>query len=178
MREESGLQFSFSPQWEVIRWDRHTYYQGLSSSGLKGVDFIGYRRGGGAFLMEVKNYRSMEPPPPSGLAREFFRKGQDTLRGLTAILDFLQRHPVRNSLIPLWSRIPPRWSERALWTQVSLAFARADKIPYLLWVEGDKIDADWWNALQSNFPGAGSAFQFHLACNSSNPLSRIVEQVR
>jgi hypothetical protein len=178
MWEESGLQFSFSPAWEVIRWDRHTYYQGLSSSGLKGVDFIAYRRKGGVFLMEVKNYRGQKPPPPSGLAREFLRKGQDTVRGLAAVLNFLQRHPVRNTLIPLWSHIPPRWSERALWTQVSLAFACADKIPYLLWVEGDQIEPDWWYAFQSNLPGAGSRFQFHLACSTSNPLSEIVEQVQ
>jgi len=177
MWKESGLHFSFAPGWEVIRWDSHTYYQGLSSSGLKGVDFIAYQRKGAAFLMEVKNFRQVMPPPPATLADEFIRKGQDTLRGVDAIYAFLRRSPIRKNLIPFWRRIPPEWSERAWWTQAGLAFSGPGLIPYLLWVEGEQVGPEWRANLQAHLPEKGSPFQFRIAGSTVNPLSHIVVQV-
>ncbi|NNE29048.1 MAG: hypothetical protein HKN16_05405, partial [Saprospiraceae bacterium] len=56
---ESGLQFQFSNDWTVIKYDDHKFFRYLSGEGLKGVDFLGFTSEGGLFLMEVKNYRNV-----------------------------------------------------------------------------------------------------------------------
>ncbi len=89
--EESGRRFAFQRPWVARAYDRHTYFQGLSSAGLKGVDFIALHPREGYLLMEVKNFRDHPPPPPSVLAQELLRKTEDTLRGMDAIGGYLRR---------------------------------------------------------------------------------------
>ena len=54
---ESGLTFSFSKRWKVLKYDKHRFYRYLSGSGFKGVDFIGVLDEKQLVLIEVKNYK-------------------------------------------------------------------------------------------------------------------------
>ncbi len=142
--EESGLQFSFTGNWLVRQYDRHTYFRGLSGAGLKGVDFIGIWQERQLFLMEVKNYRydafgrrklhiDARLAHPGQIAQQLVKKLTDTRRALSSIVRYFQKGLVYRTLRPLLPylrSIAPEWH---FWT---LASTLADQeITYICWLE-------------------------------------------
>ena len=52
---ESGLCFTFSKRWKVLKYDEHRFYRYLSGSGFKGVDFIGMSAWSGGSRLSSQN---------------------------------------------------------------------------------------------------------------------------
>ena len=108
---ESGLHFRFGEEWVIKKYDAHRFYQGLSGSGLKGVDFLGIL-GEGLFLFEIKNFRRrrqwQEENPleavldhPSEFAENIAYKVEDTLLAIDAIWQYYNRKWLFRRLLPV-----------------------------------------------------------------------------
>lgn len=80
---EGNLKFTFSSDWDVIKYDAHRYYRSLSGSSFSGVDFAGIYRCDQAVFIEVKNYLQYDGPIRDSaeiLIRKFGEKITDTIR--------------------------------------------------------------------------------------------------
>ncbi len=172
--EESGRRFVFRAPWLARAYDRHTYFQGLSSAGLKGVDFIALHPRRGYLLMEVKNFRDQPPPPPADLARELLRKTSDTLDGVHAIGNYLQRAWHRRMLGPLWMRWPAGRSDRAFWTQLHRLVQDQPPEALLFWLEGQQVDPHWRRAVLHQLYAQYPEGPFQLAFPGHQPLAEVV----
>lgn len=100
--QESNLEFTFSSEWYIKKYDTHPFYLSISGEGLRAVDFIGIHPNGDWWLMEVKNYRNrrnteqiridknMEGDMPI-LFQTVQQKILDTQAGVQAIGTYLER---------------------------------------------------------------------------------------
>ncbi len=145
---ESGLIFSFDPDWRVYKYDEHRFYQGFSGVGLKGVDFIALQPGRSVVLVEVKNLRQYPRASPwselaDSLIESVAPKVEDTLRGVAAIGQYYRRKWWRPLLIGL-----PRWaswrnSEWRYWDDVANCADRPEQLSVILWLESEKPPPGW-----------------------------------
>lgn len=137
---ESGLTFHFSPgNWAVRKYDEHEYYQALSGSGLKGMDFVAIWENRQLVLIEVKNYRqvaSSEFPSPSTLLDEITRKVEDTFTGLSAIRQMLERKSLYRIVRPIITRFPVYAYDWPFWTRTGQLSTFLDQSRVLLILEG------------------------------------------
>jgi len=181
---ESDLQFQFDPsRWIVKKYDDHRYYQGLSSVGLKAVDFIGLLDWETVVLIEVKNYRnrperererilqkiSGEKPR---VVKSFTKKVQDTVRAIDIIGQYLQRKWLYRQLQFYFSnRIWQRFAQRdwIFWTLANQAIER-QQVVLVLWLElsdaYEGLPPDYMNKVRS-----------YLADRTSKHLTAIAPQV-
>ena len=94
---ESDIHFEFGENCLVKKFDEHRYYNILSGSGLKGVDFIVLYQFRQLVLIEAKNYkqRSFSPVPPDvtdlignpvPLAQQFGSKLKDSLTLILSLI--------------------------------------------------------------------------------------------
>ncbi len=172
--EESGVIFSFHKGWHVIQWDKHTYFKGLSAVGLKGVDFLGFHPKHGLFLMEIKNYRDQPPPPYPDLASNLIQKGMNTVDGIDAVHSFLHRSAWRHRFKPFWLSIPPSWSDRAFWYQLTAIKSRKPLCQYLIWIAGEKIEPNWNIELKLELRSMDLPFEVATGGPTSCPFPNIV----
>lgn len=99
---ESDIDFEFGTACLVKKFDEHRYYNILSGSGLKGVDFIVLVECRQVVLIEAKNYkkRSFSPVPPDvsdlmgrpiPLADHFASKLKDSLTLISVVNKFFRK---------------------------------------------------------------------------------------
>lgn len=145
---ESGLHFHFSPGWVVKKYDAHRFFQGLSGTGLKGVDFIA-TDGRRLLLCEAKNYRrrqawQQENPldailgQPEAFAEEMAQKALDTLLGIDAIWRYYQRKWLFRLLSPLLLRLSPNGRDWQFWAHVHRLAREPGKLVFILWLETER----------------------------------------
>ena len=90
LHTEGFQQIHFDPTWDVVKIDKHRYYNHVKGQGLKACDFIAYHRDWGLVLIELKDY-SKTDKLPSDLQLLLNRKYEDTLRLIQAIHGMLMR---------------------------------------------------------------------------------------
>lgn len=148
---ESGLEFTFGPDWVVKKYDEHSYFRSLSGLGLKGVDFVAIRKEKELIFIEVKNYRTrynadmdqsfdVSVKPAAELAYELKRKSEDTLLAIDAVLQYYRRGWWYRKLRKMWMRWPWLQHNRAFWS-------RADELAnhhlhYVVWLGLDVDDPE------------------------------------
>ncbi|MBR9920060.1 MAG: hypothetical protein GYB31_04415 [Bacteroidetes bacterium] len=142
--EESGLRFEFSDQWVVRKYDSHNYYRGLSSVGMKAVDFIGIFQEK-AVLIEVKNYGQQSPLKaieilnnPDSFIEHMLQKVEDTRVGIRAIHGYFMRNWWYRKLYPRLLRLPLRRWNRAswvFWAQLYHLVWEAEDLEVIFWFE-------------------------------------------
>lgn len=100
--KESDIEFEFGRDCLVKKFDEHRYYNILSGSGLKGVDFIVIYKNEFLYLIEVKNYkkRSFSPVAPDvsdllgdpcPLVDQFVEKIQDSITLINVVKKYLAK---------------------------------------------------------------------------------------
>ena len=151
---ESGLVFHFSDDWLIRKFDSHTFYRGLSGSGLKGVDFLVLPPSGPLLLLEVKNYFNRDPrvnapvrqeqlPVSEELAKKLPEKSMDTLVAIDAIHQYYLRKWSYRFLLPWLLRLRWKNSDWVFWT---LAYQRThvDRMARLVcWIEVGDGQTEW-----------------------------------
>lgn len=149
--EESGLQFSFTSNWVVKKYDEHQYFRALSGNGLKGVDFIAIRDHRELVFIEVKNYRTRYNPdmdvsfdvlvkPAPELAYELKRKLEDTLLTMDAVLQYYHRSWWFRTFRNWWMRWPFLQHNRAFWTVANTLVEH--HLHYVVWLALDMDDPE------------------------------------
>jgi len=149
--QEGKLQFTFNESWLVRKYDAHTFYQGFSGVGLKGVDFIAVRPRE-LLLIEVKNYRHIRNgrrraavaqvlEDPERIGRSIAQKGEDTLKAIRAIRTYYLRKWDYRWSAHFLKRFWWQWSDRSFWTQVAAQADVPDRISFLIWLATDPADA-------------------------------------
>jgi len=99
---ESGLVFTFPKNWSVIKSDDHRFYNYVSGTGLKSVDFIALDGTKHMYLIEVKNYKdrfedngrtAMEPilANPKDFTKKIIQKFEDSLQLIRVIHKYYRR---------------------------------------------------------------------------------------
>ena len=148
---ESGLTFSFSERWKVLKYDEHRFYRYLSGSGFKGVDFIGILDESILALIEVKNYNDRYPSDetdpskdlisdPLSYAEQYAQKFADTFQLIRIIRKYYKRRwwflQARKLLLRF---IPRRILLRFDWgfwnIVIQLIDEKKEKILIVLWLE-------------------------------------------
>ena len=143
--EESALRFEFGPAWTVRRYDAHRFYQAISGSDMKGVDFVAIYEQRYLLLIEVKNYTKrygdqlprVVPPldDPAAFAAHVGRKWHDSLHAVRIF---------RLALLRDWRyRLFHRWLNRFLaprhdwrfWTRAYHLSQLPGATHALLWLE-------------------------------------------
>ncbi len=148
---ESDIQFRFTADWVVFRYDTHRYYKGWSGAGLKGVDFIGILKDETLVLMEIKNYNlrlsgkrghtlDAIQMDPSLLTEAFGHKIADTLTAIDAVRQYWQRHWWRRLALRWYSRRSPKSSEPAFWARVCALAENPEHCMAVLWLESNALD--------------------------------------
>lgn len=155
---ESGIQLTFDRGWVVKRYDQHTYFQGLSGVGLKGVDFIGIWEKRELLLLEIKNYRRrpgitanpIEPylNQPELLVETFADKVLDTLKAIETIVAYYQRSWFYRLVYPVLTRLPTSPAERVFWTHAYDIFTRRKRLLLVFWMELDPDQKAFFDLLQ------------------------------
>ncbi len=157
---ESGLQFTFSRDWVVKKYDSHRYYRGLSGRGLKGIDFIALNlKENLVAFFEVKNYRTRYnqntgepiypvPKPASELAQALSGKVSDTLLAIDAITAYYQKSFMYRWLQPLYLHLPFYAGDRFFWTKVENCIYQHENLVHVLWVELQEKDRDYQDQIK------------------------------
>lgn len=137
---ESGIQLEFSSEmWAVRKYDGHTYYRGLAGVGLKGVDFVALQEKKRLVLLEIKNFRTWPDtklPLIETLAEELTRKIEDTLLGLDAIRQMLERKPTYRWSRPFLPFFPAQNLSWPFWNQTALLKTDPDLCTSVICIEG------------------------------------------
>lgn len=135
---ESGLEFTFPESWIVRKFDATPAYRSLSGQGLKGVDFLCLPPGEELWLIEVKNYDTVQGPrkSPVELARHVAAKFADTQRLIRIMRKAMERnwwyrwklHYYR------WTGSPDRSSHSGFWTEADRRLSSMGAV-CLLWLQ-------------------------------------------
>jgi hypothetical protein len=127
---EDELEFKFGDDWEFVPWDkdrRYLTHVERPLQGIKAVDFVALFNGS-PWLIEVKDFRghrieNKDRLKDGALAKEFAEKVGGTLAGL---------------LIALLCEGQDRPSTKELSRYVNRLINRQQKLPVVLWMEGDR----------------------------------------
>jgi hypothetical protein len=124
---ESRLEFTFSDDWRVIKWDDHPAFKnGLCKAGdTKSVDFVGVFIDA-PWLIEVKNFRqyrieNKERLSSGALAKEVADKVRDSIASMT------------------WACRRTPLDEQELAPFVRSIFGWKERISVVLWLEEDRV---------------------------------------
>ena len=142
---ESGLIFRFSEDWVIRKYDDHKFYRGLSSVGLRAVDFIGLYRNHRAVFIEVKNYRQRSPKKaieilqdPEPFIDYMVRKVEDTRVGIRAIHGYFKRKWLYRLIYQRLLRLPlSRWKNYrwVYWAQLYNYVWEKQRIDVVFWLD-------------------------------------------
>lgn len=132
--QESGWQFEFDKPWSVTKFDSHRYYQALSGSGYKGLDFIALKPHEQLLLIEVKNYRDQKPPSSIELSDVFQQKLKDSLKVIEIIHKYYHRNWAYRMVYPIIKRYPSLFGERGFWTE-AIDLIHQNKFHSILWLD-------------------------------------------
>ena len=143
--EESALGFEFGPRWVVRRYDAHRFYQAISGSDMKGVDFVAIYDDRRLVFIEVKNYtrrfggRLPEVVPPLDRPREFAahvsRKWHDSLQAVRIFQLVLLRNWRYRLLHRLLVRFLPAHHDWRFWTRAYRLTQTPGATHAMLWLE-------------------------------------------
>ena len=147
---EGELQFSFSEDWLVRKYDAHTFYQGLSGIGLKGVDFIAVRPNR-MVLIEVKNYQRFRNgrirqsvadalENPDKIGRRIAQKANDTFRAMEAIRAYYKRRLSYRLSYPFLRTFWWQWSDFSVWSHATDLAEHTRTVDFLVWMITDRHD--------------------------------------
>ena len=179
--QESGLTFEFPAGWGVRKYDGHTFYKGLSSVGLKAVDFIVLPPDGALWLIEVKNFlprqtagRTYYPKikATKRLAEQVHYKFRDSLRAIDIIHRYYQRKWLFRLLKGSLRFLGRFGSDWTFWAEAH-ARLQARQAPHLLiWLELDEerktYRTRFFATLLKHFQG--EAVQLEMGFSGRNPL--------
>jgi hypothetical protein len=168
---EGDLLFEFDEEvWNpVVCWDRHPAYRtGISQTHEgKCVDFIGVRRDGVIFFIEVKDYRVNKRRKPMGPWEEFELKVRNTVAGLVGAgrrdayigvcTPFLNALVGRNELnLVYWVELPPARPAspgRERWRLANAGFAARQTARTVRWLNAKAFTASQDADYQRLVPG-------------------------
>ena len=145
---ESGLHFRFGEGWVIKKYDAHRFYQGLSGSGLKGVDFLGIL-GEELYLFEVKNFRRRHDwqtdnplnavlAQPAAFAESMAYKVEDTLLAIDAIWQYYHRKWLFRRLLPAFRLLPPTEGDWRFWARAHDLIQNPEQVKVVLWMETEQ----------------------------------------
>ncbi len=176
------MEFSFPGRWRVRKYDSHRFYQGLSSVGLKAVDFIVLTDAGELWLIEVKNYQPRQngkkvfiPKIKSTdrLADSIHRKFRDSLRAIRIINQYYERNWFYRIMGPYLRRIGGPNSDWHFWREAFLRSEAAAPPRLLIWIELDGARKNYrtrlFATLLKHFEG--EAVQLEMGFGTRNPLA-------
>jgi hypothetical protein len=125
--DEGSLRFAFDDEWRGLKWDREpAYLAGIQRlPGTKAVDFVGVRQSRPWFI-EITDFRSRRIETKHQLTTgqlvdEVVCKVRDTLAGL------------------VWACGRAPHDERMLALLSSALVNRHEKVPVVVWLEGDRV---------------------------------------
>ncbi|MEO1434957.1 MAG: hypothetical protein AAFV80_05430 [Bacteroidota bacterium] len=149
--QESGIQFEFSEEWVVKKYDDHRFYKYLSGRGFSGVDFISIRNGKEVVFWEMKNFlprpggRGHDPEQtleddPERFYYEISEKVKDTL----LLIDTVKKYYLRK----WWFRWFYRYfknrkkpqADWIFWSQLD-ELIQEKGVHFILWMETKRLDA-------------------------------------
>ena len=145
---ESGLHFRFGEGWVIKKYDAHRFYQGLSGSGLKGVDFLGIL-GEELYLFEVKNFRRRHDwqadnplntvlAQPAAFTESMAYKVEDTLLAIDAIWQYYHRKWLFRRLLPAFRLLPPTEGDWRFWARAHDLMQNPEQVKVVLWMETEQ----------------------------------------
>ena len=145
---ESGLHFRFGEGWVIKKYDAHRFYQGLSGSGLKGVDFLGIL-GEELYLFEIKNFRRRHDwqadnplntvlAQPAAFTESMAYKVEDTLLAIDAIWQYYHRKWLFRRLLPAFRLLPPTNGDWRFWARAHDLMQNPEQVKVVLWMETEQ----------------------------------------
>ena len=145
---ESGLHFRFGEGWVIKKYDAHRFYQGLSGSGLKGVDFLGIL-GEELYLFEIKNFRRRHDwqadnplntvlAQPAAFTESMAYKVEDTLLAIDAIWQYYHRKWLFRRLLPAFRLLPPTEGDWRFWARAHDLIQNPEQVKVVLWMETEQ----------------------------------------
>lgn len=175
------MQFTFDQRWVVKKYDQHTYFQGLSGAGLKGVDFIGIGQGQ-LLLMEVKNFCSRPEATdklpitpfldqPELLVDIFEEKVKDTLKAIATIKAYYDRSWLYRLSYPVIARMPVSKIDRIFWTHAHALLLQPAQLWFVLWLEVDPPQTGLLTQLEPILKERLSPLADHVYLSSSQFLT-------
>ena len=121
--EESNLRFKFDEDYDLIKSDGNINFEKVKQylQGTKDTDFLGFYQDRKVFLMEVKNFRGVQPENIEELTNEVAQKLRDTV----AIIAGASRNST---------------NETAFWQKLHKQIGKNEiEIFYVFWLEEDVI---------------------------------------
>jgi len=138
---ESGFNFEFSDDWNVIKYDDHRFYKVLSGQDMSGVDFAGLYNHESLFLIEIKNFKQYQTngtqKPLDEFINDVVEKGTDSLRLIRVIKKHLDRKFWYKILFNLINRFSWINSEWFLWTEFYRIATIEKKAVFVLLIDSD-----------------------------------------
>ena len=173
---ESGLHFRFGEGWVIKKYDAHRFYQGLSGSGLKGVDFLGIL-GEELYLFEVKNFRRRHDwqadnplntvlAQPAAFTESMAYKVEDTLLAIDAIWQYYHRKWLFRRLLPAFRLLPPTEGDWRFWARAHDLIQNPEQVKVVLWMETEQarpaLLADLTQALEAQLRSRAASVRIAL----------------
>lgn len=178
---ESGLDFHFPPGWTVRKYDDHNFYKGLSSAGLKAVDFIVLTADGQVWLIEVKNYLSRSRQGKTyharvkaskRLATAVHRKFEDSLHAIRVI----NRYYERKWWYRLLRHLPRGWrtwqADHGFWAETYDRISNGHPPRLLIWLELEERRKNYRTRFYATLRQllAGESVELYMGFDNHNPL--------
>ena len=173
---ESGLHFRFGEGWVIKKYDAHRFYQGLSGSGLKGVDFLGIL-GEELYLFEIKNFRRRHDwqadnplntvlAQPAAFTESMAYKVEDTLLAIDAIWQYYHRKWLFRRLLPAFRLLPPTEGDWRFWARAHDLIQNPEQVKVVLWMETEQarpaLLADLTQALEAQLRSRAASVRIAL----------------
>ena len=139
--KESGYEFQFDGDWNVIKYDDHRFYKILSGHDMSGVDFAGMKNRKEVYLIEIKNYNQYRgagiTKPINEFVDEIVEKGRDSLQLITVIMKFMERkfwYRAFYSFVRRFTWLQPEWY---FWTELYRMSIVEKKAIFVLLIDAD-----------------------------------------
>ncbi len=126
--EESEHNFTFSTDWEILKYDSHPFYKIVSGRSFSGVDFAGFHKDK-LYLIEIKNFyqygKTGDIENVDEFCEEMKEKFLDTLDLIRIIQKYFQR----------------KWSYR-LFCRLVMSYPNLNKTWWFWTMMADRVEND------------------------------------
>lgn len=150
--KESGIDFHFSEEWLVQKYDDHRFYKYLSGRGFSGVDFISLRKGNQVVFWEIKNFirrkagGNHDPElklieRPEQFHYEITEKVKDTILLIDTVKKYYLRKWWYRLLYPFFKDKENPKSDWLFWSRLE-ELIQQKGIHFILWMETDQVDTN------------------------------------